>query len=247
MAEDMTKFQRRLYALADRQYKQFHSKLMPTVDTDVIMGVRIPRLRALAKDMLREAAGKAGEHADACAVTQEEIEAFMGAMPHIYYEENNLHGFFIEAQKDYDTCIRQLDAFLPYVDNWATCDLVSPKVVGKYPERFLGKVQEWINSEHAYTKRYGIGMLMRWYLDGQFQPVYLEWASSVRSEEYYVNMMVAWYFATALAKQYEAAIVYIEDGKLAPWTHNKAIQKAVESRRITEEQKRYLRSLRREG
>lgn len=242
-------FYERISALADASYKEFHSKLMPTVDKNVILGVRTPDLRKLAKEMLREAKTKAvqkqQEDTQTEMVTECDIAAFMETLPHTYYEENNLHGFFIEAEKDYDVCIKKLDAFLPYIDNWATCDLISPKVVKKYPERFLEKIQEWMASEAPYTKRFGIGMLMRHYLDDYFVPEYLAWVADIRSEEYYVNMMVAWYFATALAKQYDEAVGYIEKQKLDTWTHNKAIQKAVESYRVTEEQKSYLRTLRR--
>ena len=176
--------------------------------------------------------------------TVAEAEAFLRDLPHTYYEENNLHAFLVEQIKDYDACIAAIDAFLPYVDNWSTCDGWSPKVLKKHPEELLCKIREWMTSDALYTVRFGIGMLQRYFLDERFDPVYLDWVAAIRREEYYVRMMVAWYFATALAKQYEAALPYIEEGCLPLWTHNKAIQKAVESYRVSAEQKVYLKILR---
>ncbi len=219
----------RLFELQDLKYKAFHSKLMPTIDPDTIIGVRTPALRKLAKELWRE--GKA--------------EEFMGSLPHAYYEENNLHGFFIEFIKDYDQCIRALDAFLPYVDNWATCDLMAPKALGRHLEELRSQIQIWLASGHTYTVRFAIGMLMRFYLDDAFDKAYPDMVAGVESEEYYVNMMRAWYYATALAKQYEAILPYLEENRLDMWTHNKSIQKAVESYRITAEQKEYLKGLKR--
>lgn len=219
--------QNQLLALQDLQYRNFHCKLMPTVDPETVIGIRTPALRKFAR---------------AFAKTPEAAE-FMQILPHKYYEENNLHGFLIEAIKDYDRAIAALNAFLPYVDNWATCDLIRPKLFRKHLPELLQQIQIWIASDHTYTIRFGIEMLMSFYLDEQFQSEYLELVSNVRSEEYYVNMMIAWYFATALAKQYEAALPYIQQYRLEPWTHNKAIQKAIESYRITDEQKNYLRGL----
>ena len=227
----MTKIQEKLFELQDIEYKEFHCKLMPTVDPDTVIGVRTPELRKLGKQLAKEP----------------DIECFLKELPHKYYDENNLHGFIIETIKDYDKCVSAVDAFLPYVDNWATCDLMCPKVFGKNLPELMEKIKEWISSDKTYTIRFGIGMLMRFYLDEAFLPEYLEMALSVKSEEYYVKMMVAWYFATALSKQYEAAVIYIEQNWLDAWTHNKAIQKAVESRRITEEQKVYLKSLKRKS
>lgn len=217
----------RLYALQDAKYRDFQSKLMPTVSPETIIGVRTPDLRKFAKEF-----GKTPEAAE-----------FLKILPHRYYEENNLHGFLIEQMKDYDACVAALDAFLPYVDNWATCDLMSPKVFGKHLPELLVKIREWLNSGLTYTVRFGIEMLMSFYLNENFKPEYLETVAAVKSQEYYVNMMIAWYFATALAKQYDATLPYIEQRRLDPWTHNKSIQKAVESYRITEEQKAYLRIL----
>lgn len=218
----------RLFELQDIKYKDFHSKLMPTVDPDLVIGVRTPQLRKFAREFSK---------------TPEAAE-FLKILPHKYYEENNLHGFLVEAIKDYEECIAAVNAFLPYVDNWATCDLMRPKVFGKHLQELLAQIKIWMESKETYTIRFGIEMLMTFYLDEQFDIAYPELVAEVQSEEYYVNMMIAWYFATALAKQYEAVIPYIEQGRLARWTHNKAIQKAIESYRITEEQKAYLRTLR---
>lgn len=218
-----------LFALQDFKYKEFHKRLIPTVNEDTIIGVRIPALRALVKDFSK---------------TKEAAE-FMKELPHRYYEENNVHAFLIEKIKDYDTCIRELGRFLPFVDNWATCDSMAPKVLKKHLPELLDKIKKWMVSDHTYTVRYGIGLLMKYYLDEAFDEKYLQMVADVHSEEYYINMMIAWYFATALAKQYEAAIPYIEQQKLDVWIHNKTIQKAVESYRITPEQKAYLRTLRR--
>lgn len=215
----------RLLSLADEDYRQFQIPLMPTVDPDTVIGVRTPVLRKLAKEL----AGTA------------EAEVFLRTLPHVYYEENNLHAFLVEQIKDYDTCIAAIDSFLPYVDNWSTCDGWSPKVLKKHPERLLCKIQEWMASAHPYTVRYGIGMLQRHYLDARFCTDYLDWVASVNREEYYVRMMVAWYFATALAKQYEATLPYIREHRLSDWTHNKAIQKAVESYRVSDAHKAQLK------
>ena len=206
-------------------YKEFHCRLMPTVDPETVIGVRVPLLRKLAVQF-----GKTPQ-----------AEAFLHALPHRYYEENNVHGCLISAMTDYEQTVAALDAFLPYVDNWATCDLISPKAFKKHPAPLLEQCRTWMASDHAYTVRFGIGVLLSFYLDDAFAPEQLEWAADLRSGEYYVNMMTAWYFATALAKQYDAALPYIQHQRLDPWTHNKAIQKAVESYRITPEQKALLR------
>ena len=231
----MTGIQKMLFELQDKEYKAFSEKLMPTVDPFCVIGVRTPELRNLAKKLLKEQ--KTDED------VKKMVREFLAALPHRYYEENNLHAFIIEGMKDYEDCMKAVDIFLPYVDNWATCDQMSPAVFKKHLPKLLVKVDEWIKSDHTYTVRYGIGMLMRYYLDDAFKTEYPERVLSVQSDEYYVKMMVAWYFATALAKQYEAILPYIEQKRMETWTHNKAIQKAIESRRITEEQKVYLRSL----
>lgn len=216
-----------LLSLQDVKYKEFNSKLIPNVDSDTIIGVRTPLLRTFAKEL------KGTEAA----------EQFLLTLPHQYYEENNLHAFLLEQIKDYETCVEAVEAFLPYIDNWGTCDSMSPKVFKKHLPELLERIRLWLTSDHTYTIRFGIGMLMKFYLDEHFQPEYPELVASVRSEEYYVNMMIAWYFATALAKQYETILPYIEEQRLDTWTHNKAIQKAIESYRITDEQKAYLRTL----
>ena len=217
-----------LYDLQDLEYREFHSRLMPEIDPNKIIGVRIPQLRALAKELHRE--GK--------------DETVISSVPHETYEEVNLHGFLIEYMNDYDACLEELNRFLPYVDNWATCDMVSPKVLGKHRDKLLDQIKIWLQSDHDFTVRYGLGMLMRYYLDEYFRPEYLELAAGVRQEEYYVRMMVAWFFATALYKQYDAAIVYLQERRLPQWIHNKTISKACDSLRMTGEQKEYLRSLR---
>lgn len=217
-----------LLDLQDPAYRQFQCKLMPTVDPNVVIGVRMPQLRRLAKQLR--------------GTTQ--AERFLAQLPHTYYEESNLHGLLVCECKGYEETIEALDRFLPYVDNWATCDLLSPKVFRKHPQPLPHQAWTWMQSPHTYTIRFGIGVLLRFYLDDCFAPEYLEWAAAVHSEEYYVRMMVAWYFAEALVKQPDAALTYLLQRRLSPWVHNKTIQKATESFRITPEQKQYLRSLR---
>ena len=218
-----------LFGLQDAKYGEFQRRLIPTVEPDAIIGVRTPALRSLAKRL-------AG---------QGSVSDFLADLPHRYFDENQLHAFIISETKDFSLCIEQTERFLPFIDNWATCDQLSPKAFAGHRDRLLPSVRIWIGAGRTYTVRFGIGMLMQHYLDGDFDPAYPEMAAEVRSEEYYVNMMTAWYFATALAKQYAAVIPYIEENKLDVWTHNKAIQKCIESRRITPEQKEYLRSLKR--
>lgn len=223
----ITNVQTHLFKLQDLKYRDFHAKLMPTVNKEKIIGVRTPALRVFAKKY-----GKT-----------DEAKEYLQILPHQYYEENNLHGLLIEQIKDYDTCLEELERFLPYIDNWATCDMLAVKVVKKHLDKFIDEVYRWMESDHAYTIRFGISMLMRYYLEDAFQMEYPEKVAQIRSEEYYVNMMRAWYFATALAKQYDKILPFIEKQKLDVWTHNKTIQKAIESYRITPEQKEYLRGL----
>ncbi len=225
--EQVQELQARLFSMQDLKYREFHMKLIPTIDSETIIGVRTPALRKLAKEF---------------SATPEAAE-FMKALPHRYYEENNVHAFLLETIHDYDEAVLRLEEFLPYIDNWATCDSLSPKVFSKHLPELLERIRKWLLSEHVYTVRFGLGMLMRHYLDEHFRPEYLSLASSVKSEEYYVKMMIAWYFATALAKQYEATLPYFKEQRLEKWTHNKAIQKAVESFRISPEQKELLRTL----
>lgn len=225
---DMDAIQEKLFALQDLNYRQFQAKLMPTVDPEQIIGVRMPALRKLAKELKGTA----------------EAEAFLAALPHRYYDENNLHGLLLCARSGYEETVAGLEIFLPHVDNWATCDLLSPRAFRTHPPQLPEQIRRWLDSGDTYTVRFGLEMLMSFYLDECFRPEYLDWAAEVKSEEYYVRMMVAWYFATALAKQYDAALPYLTSRRLEQWTHNKTIQKAVESYRITPEQKDALRALR---
>ncbi|MCI8645617.1 MAG: DNA alkylation repair protein [Firmicutes bacterium] len=216
-----------LFQLQDIKYRDFQKKLIPTVEESSIIGVRTPELRKLAKELAKE--GQAGE--------------FLAELPHTYFDENQLHAFLVSEEKDFERCILEAERFLPYVDNWATCDQMSPKVFKKHHQELLPYIETWIASDKTYTVRFAVGMLMEHFLEENFDLRYPELIASVRSEEYYINMMIAWYFATALAKQYEQILPFIEKRRLAPWTHNKAIQKAIESRRISPEQKAYLKSL----
>ncbi len=217
----------RLFALRDEEYGAFQGKLIPTVSPETIIGVRTPALRALAKELRGRG----------------EIDGFLTALPHRYFDENQLHAFLLSLEKDYRAAVAGLDAFLPYVDNWATCDQMSPKVFRRHRAELLSEIERWLASQHVYTVRFGVGMLMEHYLDDAFREECLARVAALRSEEYYVNMMIAWYFATALCKQYDAALPYIELRRLDVWTHNKAIQKAIESRRVPEERKERLRAL----
>lgn len=234
-------YREQLFALQDKEYKAFHSKLMPTIDADRIIGIRTPKLRKLAKNLWRESNTRAKDSSADDAPTPAEL--FMSELPHHYYEENNLHGLFIEQIRDFDACIAALDRFLPFVDNWATCDMMAPKVLGKEKEKLLFAIRRWIAAEPVYEVRFAIGMLMRHFLDEDFKAEYADMVAAVSSPEYYINMMRAWYFATALAKQYDAVLPYLVEDRLDVWTHNKTIQKAIESYRITPEQKEYLRGL----
>ncbi len=223
--------EQRLFAMRDEKYASGQIKIIPSVDPERIIGVRTPELREFAKELYAEKEGK------------EDIDAFLNSLPHRYFDEDQLHAFIISLEKDFDSCIAKVEKLLPYIDNWATCDQLSPKAFKKYPEKLLPYIEKWLASGKTYTVRFAIGMLMQHFLDGRFSPDYLEKVSHIRSDEYYINMMIAWYFATALAKQYDAIIPYIENCALDPWTHNKTIQKSIESFRITPEQKDHLRSL----
>ena len=218
-----------LFRLQDPAFRDFQAPLVPGCDGQVFIGVRTPELRRYAK-----ALGK-----------REDIREFLNDLPHFYFDENQLHAFIVSGIRDFDCCLEETERFLPYIDNWATCDQFSPKVFAKHLPELDACIRRWIRDEHPYTVRFGIGMRMRYFLDEQFQPEYLEEAASIDREEYYIRMMIAWYFATALAKQYDAALPYIEQRRLPLWIHNKTVQKAVESYRITPEQKEVLRSLRR--
>lgn len=228
MTQETECIRARLFALQDEGYRAFHSRLMPTVPPETVIGVRVPALRRLAKRL-------AGTP---------QAEAFLQELPHTYYEENNLHAFLLESIRDYDAALAATEKFLPYIDNWATCDSFCPKVFAKHKEELFPVLRRWMTSDHPYTVRYGMEMLMRYYLDEDFRPEHLAWAAAVHSGEYYINMMRAWYFATALAKQPEAALPWLTERRLDVWTHNKTIQKAVESSRIPAETKAFLRTLR---
>lgn len=219
--------QKELFAQQDEKYRDFQAKLIPTVAPESVIGVRTPALRKMAKQYAK----------------RDDIGEFLTELPHKYFDENQLHAFIVSELKDYEKCIALVDSFLPYVDNWATCDQMSPKVFKKHRKELFLHIEKWLGSTETYTIRFAIGMLMEHFLDEDFDEAYLEKVAAVRSEEYYINMMKAWYFATALAKQYVSTIPFIEDQKLDKWSHNKAIQKSIESYRITPEQKEYLRTL----
>ena len=216
-----------LVRLQDLKYREMQVQIIPSVKRESIIGVRTPELRKMAKELAQS----------------QEVSVFLEDLPHMYFEENQLHAFIISGMKDYAECLSVLNRFLPYVDNWATCDQMSPRVFKKHRQELTESIREWICSADPYTIRFGIGMLMEHYLEEDFKPEYPKMVAAVRSEEYYVNMMIAWYFATALAKQYGAVLPFITEHRLDDWTHNKAIQKSIESYRITPEQKEYLKSL----
>lgn len=219
--------QKRLLELSDEKNADFSAKLTPGIDREKFLGVRIPASRKLAKEIIKE-----NEHKD-----------FLNSLPHKYYDENILHSILISEIKDYDECIKYIDEFLPYVDNWAVCDTMSPKAFKSKHERLMNDILRWVDSDQTYTIRFGLKILMAHFLDNDFKKEYLEIPAKIKSDEYYINMMIAWFYATALAKQWDSAIVFIENGVLDKWVHNKAIQKARESYRITTEQKEYLKPL----
>lgn len=219
----------KLYEMKDQEYLDFNSKLIPNLDKSVFIGVRAPLLRQYAAQLRN------------C----EDTAIFLMDLPHRFFEENQLHAFIIEKEKDFDKCLEMVEKFLPYVDNWATCDQLSPKVFSKNTYRLIPCVRKWIVSEHTYTVRYSIGILMKYFLDNDFNSEYPEMVCQCHSNEYYINMMRAWYMATAMAKQYDNILPYFTDNCLDVWTHNKAIQKATESFRISPDNKTYLRTLKR--
>lgn len=222
----MTNIQKQLFALQDKKYRDFHSKLIPTIDKQTIIGVRVPVLRKFAQELDEKTAA-----------------IFLQKLPHQYYEENQLHAILLSGLKDYGQCLEAVNKFLPYVDNWATCDLLRPKIFAKYHKELIKEIPVWLQSEKTYTVRFGIEMLLVHFLDKDFQKKYLDWVAKIQSEEYYVRMMQAWFFAEAAVKQYEVVLPYFEKQKLESWTHNKAIQKACESFRVVEDRKEYLRKL----
>lgn len=221
----------RLKMAADPVYQAFQSKLVPNIPSETILGVRTPAMRSIAKEVRGT----------------DEAAAFLKELPHRFYEENLVHFFLIAMIKDFDECIRETERFLPYVDCWPVCDQSSPKVFTKNHEKLLPYVKKWIDSDHVYTSRFGMRMLMNEFLGEDFRPEYPEWVAAKRGDDYYLKMMIAWYFATALAKQYDACVPFIEQEKLDAWSHNKAIQKAAESFRVSEEHKAYLKTLKRKA
>lgn len=225
----MNELQQNLFGMRDAAYAAFIAKLTPGFPPSHFIGVRVPLLRTIARSFAKEEAAS---------------QSFLSHLPHSYYEEDMLHGMLISLVKDYDRCLDLTDRFLPYVDNWAVCDTLSPKVFAKHKAQLLENILRWSSSSHTYTCRFGLRMLMTHFLDDSFSADFLEIPAAIRSEEYYVKMMVAWFFATALAKQWEATLPYLEKRQLDPWTHRKTIQKAIESYRIPPERKDYLRTLR---
>lgn len=225
----MNELQQHLFGMRDAAYAAFIAKLTPGFPPSHFIGVRVPLLRTIARSFAKEEAAS---------------QSFLSHLPHSYYEEDMLHGMLISLVKDYDRCLDLIDRFLPYVDNWAVCDTLSPKVFAKHKAQLLENILRWSSSSHTYTCRFGLRMLMTHFLDDSFSADFLEIPAAIHSEEYYVKMMVAWFFATALAKQWEATLPYLKKRQLDPWTHRKTIQKAIESYRIPPERKDYLRTLR---
>ena len=217
----------KLKSLQDIRYRNFQAGLIPTVDNDKVIGVRTPELRKLAKEMSK----------------RDDADDFLNDLPHEYFDEDQLHAFMVSGIKDFDECISEVGRFLPYINNWATCDQMTPKVFGRHKEELLPHVRKWIDSGETYIIRFGVKMLMSYFLGDEFDMEYADLVAGIKSEEYYVNMMRAWYFATALAYNYDEVVPLIENKELDRWTHNKAIQKSVESYRITAEQKEYLKTL----
>ncbi len=218
----------KLFSLSDPEYRAFQAPLIPNIPEDLFIGVRTPVLRRYARELSKTRAGA----------------VFLDSLPHDYFDENQLHAFLLERVKPFESCLHKVNCFLPNINNWATCDQLNPIVFKSNREQLLPRIRIWLTSPHTYTVRFAIGMLMRYFLDDLFDDEYPELVANIQSDEYYINMMIAWYFATALAKQYDAVIPYLQERRLSEWVHNKTIQKAVESYRITDEQKQYLRTLR---
>ena len=223
----MNNIETKLMKVKDEKYKEFQAKLVPNIDSDTILGIRTPEMRKIAKELFES----------------NDYNSFLNELPHKYYEENLIHFFVISMIKDFNKCIEEVERFLPYVDCWPVSDQATPKSFRKNHDKLLPYIKKWIKSKHVYTSRFGIRMLMNEYLGDDFEKEYLELVSSVKSDDYYLKMMVAWYFATALAKKYDDTIPFFENHVLDEWVHKKAIQKAIESYRVSEEHKKYLRSL----
>ena len=220
-----------LFSKQDIKYRDFQAPLFPNVDKERIIGVRTPTLKSLAKELFNS----------------ETANSFIETLPHRYFDENQLHDFLISLIKDYQTCLKEVDRFLPYVDNWATCDQLSPKVFAKHKDELIISIKKWLKNEHTYTKRFAIGMLMRHFLNDDYKEEYLDWIADIKSEEYYINMMIAWFFATACINHFDSVVFYLTERRLTSWVHNKTIQKAIESYRISDNQKAYLKSLKLTG
>lgn len=227
MKEIIKQIEEELFALQDKGYKEFQSKLIPNISKSEIIGVRTNLLRQLAKRLIK----------------QESINIFLHDLPHKYFDENQLHIFIVSEIKDFNICILEAERFLPYVNNWATCDMFSPKCFEKNKEQLLPYIYKWTDSSKEYSVRFAIGLLMKYFLAEDFKEEYLNKVVSIKREEYYIKMMQAWYIATALAKNYSQTISILQKSVLDKWTHNRSIQKAVESFRISDEQKTYLKSL----
>ncbi len=220
-----------LFSKQDIKYRDFQAPLFPNVDKERIIGVRTPALKSLAKELFNT----------------ETANSFIETLPHRYFDENQLHAFLISLIKDYQTCLKEVDRFLPYVDNWGTCDQLNPKVFAKHKDELIISIKKWLKSEHTYTKRFAIGMLMRHFLNDDYKEEYLDWVADIKSEEYYINMMIAWFFATACINHFDSVVFYLTERRLTSWVHNKTIQKAIESYRISDNQKAYLNSLKLTG
>ena len=216
-----------LYELQDIKYRNFQSGLIPTIDKEVVIGVRTPELRRLAREMVRD----------------KEADNFIMGLPHKFFEENQLHAFIISQIPDFDMAVQAVDKFLPYIDNWATCDQMSPRIFAKNVDKLLPYIKKWLKSEHVYALRFAVLNLMRYFLDDNFDDKYVRMVLEIKSNDYYVNMMRAWYFATAVAKQYDAVFPIFQNKNLDAWTHNRAIQKAIESYRVSPKHKLELKKL----
>ena len=243
---------KRLLAEQDLKYRDFHASLLPNIDKKSIIGVRVPTMRKIAKEFVDSAKDAKGS----AKIVPKDVVSFLDKLPHKYFEENQVHLFVVERIKDREECLRRIEQFLPYIDNWAVCDGKSPKALLKDEAQFLERIQAWLKSNHPYTVRFGVNMLMNYFLDERFDKRFLKWVADIDeslfnddgraecpTDRYYVQMEIAWYFATALAKQWDAAFPYIKGRKFSAWTHAKTIQKACESYRITAEQKDILRKL----
>lgn len=219
-----------LFELQDTQYQKFQAKLIPSISPETVIGVRTPELKNFAKELCSQG-------------ILNDSSGFLTELPHKYFDENQLHAFIISREKNFEKCLSLVEKFLPHINNWVTCDQLSPAVFKKNHLSLLPHIKKWLSESHTYTVRFAIGLLMKYFLDDGFSPEYLSYVAEIHSDEYYINMMIAWYFATALAKQYDSALPFLENHKLSSWIHNKTIQKAVESFRITDEQKCFLKSL----